>query len=155
MNKTNKILLVLVILLVVILAGLIGWQKWGLKPSYSAVYLRTGDLYFGRLMNFPSFGLKDVYTLQINQQDSQNPVSIQKFANIFWGPQDFLKINRSEVVWMTKLNPNGQLAQLLKTNPDLQSTGQPNPSIPLQSPQGNEDNLKTGGVKNTDSTGKE
>jgi len=155
MNKTNKILLVLVILLVIVLAGLIGWQKWGLKPSYSAVYLRTGDLYFGRLMNFPSFGLKNVYTLQVNQQNQQNPVSIQKFANIFWGPQDFLKINRSEVVWMTKLNPNGQLAQLLKTNPDLQSNGQPNPSIPSQPPQGNGDSLKTDGAKDANSTGKE
>ncbi len=147
MSKMNKILLVLVILLVVVLAGLIGWQRWGLQPSYWAVYLRTGDLYFGKLMNFPSFGLTNVYTLQVNQQNTQNPVSIQKFANIFWGPQDFLKINRSEVVWMTKLNPTGQLSQLLKTNPDLKSNGQPNPAVPPTGPQGNQDIPKADDTK--------
>jgi hypothetical protein len=119
MSKANKILLVLVILLVLILAGLIVWQKWGAKPTYSAVYLRTGDLYFGKMMAFPSFGLKNVYTISVNQQDQQNPLSIQKFSNVFWGPEDYLKINRSEVVWITKLKDESQLVQLLKTNPNL------------------------------------
>ena len=120
MSTTNKFLLVLIILLLVVLVGLMSWQKFlGGASSYSAVYLRTGDLYFGRLMQFPSFGLKNVYTISVNQQDPQNPLSIQRFANVFWGPQDYIKINRSEVVWMTELNQSGQLAQLLKTNPQL------------------------------------
>lgn len=135
MSKTNKILLILVIILLLVLIGLVVWQKWGklgFEPSYWAVYLRTGDLYFGKLTQFPSLGLKNVYTFQVNQQNSQNPVSIQRFTSVFWGPQDFLKINRSEVVWMTKLDPNGQLAQLLKTNPTLQGTPPP-PAPPLPS----------------------
>ncbi len=119
MSKANKILLVLVILLALVLTGLIVWQKWGVKPTYSAVYLRTGDLYFGKMMTFPSFGLKNVYTISVNQQDQQNPLSIQKFSNVFWGPEDYLKINRSEVVWITKLKDESQLVQLLKTNPNL------------------------------------
>ena len=121
MNKTNKILLVLVIILFLVLVGLVVWQKFYTTPSYWAVYLRTGDLYFGKLMRFPSFGLKNVYTVSVNQQDAQNPISLQRFANVFWGPEDYLKINRDEVVWMTKLNSDGQLAQLLKTNPNLLS----------------------------------
>ena len=129
----NKILLVLCIILCLVLAGLIVWQKFGTnKPTYWAIYLKSGDLYFGKLIQFPSFGLKNVYTLQVNQQNAENPVSVQKFTNVFWGPEDFLKINRAEVTWMTKLKSDGQLAQLLKTNPSLQAnpTQTPPPQIP-------------------------
>lgn len=151
MSKANKILLILVIILFLALVGLVVWQKWGkfgFEPSYWAVYLRTGDLYFGKLTQFPYFGLKNVYTFQVNQQDTQNPISIQRFANVFWGPQDFLKINRNEVVWMTKLNSKGQLAELLKTNPDLQSSLQPNSPIPT--PAGNEDDTNAKDTNSSD-----
>lgn len=124
MSKVNKVLLAVVIILVVlVVAALVVW-KVAFKPAtYSAVFMRTGDLYFGELMQFPSFGLKNVYTLSVTQ-DAQNPISIQRFKNVFWGPQDWLKINRDEVVWITNLDPAGQLAQLIKTNPDLQPTQQ-------------------------------
>jgi len=119
MSKINKILVAAVVVLLLILAGFVIWGQFMANPNYYAVYLRTGDLYFGRLVRFPYFGLRQVYMLQVNTQNQQTPVSIQRFANIFWGPEDFLKINRDQVVWVTKLNPDGQLAQLIKTNPTL------------------------------------
>lgn len=132
----NKVFLTVVIVLVLALAALIVWQFVLKSPSYHAVFLRTGDLYFGELMRFPSFGLKNVYTLSVNPQNQQNPISIQRFRNVFWGPQDWLKINRSEVVWMTKLNPQGQLAQLIRTNPDLlpSQPQQPQQQLPASPP---------------------
>jgi len=140
MSKTNKILLVVVIVLLLALIGVVLWQTVWKSPSYYAVFLRTGDLYFGRLTWFPYFGLKQVYTLQVNTQNPQNPVSIQRFKNVFWGPEDWLKINRNEVVWMTKLNSAGQLAQIIKNNPELlpqqapapQAGGQPQPQPQTQ-----------------------
>ena len=57
--------------------------------------------------------------IQVNQSNQQNPLSIQKFSNVFWGPEDYLKINKSEVVWTANLSSAGQLAQLIKTNPNL------------------------------------
>lgn len=115
----NKILLGVVIVLLVVLVGVLAWQQWFGAPSYYAVYLRTGDLYFGELTTFPNFGLSHVYMLQVNSQNTQNPVSIQKFTNVFWGPEDFMNINRNEVVWYAKVSPQGQLATLLASNPDL------------------------------------
>ena len=124
MNKINKILLAIVIVIIVlVVAALVVWKVAFKSTTYSAVFMRTGDLYFGELMQFPSFGLKNVYTLSVTQ-DAQNPISIQRFKNVFWGPQDWLKINRDEVVWITDLDPQGQLAELIKTNPDLQPTQQ-------------------------------
>lgn len=119
MNKKIKILIWILGVVVVVLAAFLVWQIFFKESSFYAVYLRSGDLYFGRLTHFPVFGLKQVYMLQINQQDAQNPLSIQKFTNIFWGPEDFMKINDNEVVWVTKLREDSQLVQVLKTNPNL------------------------------------
>jgi len=154
MSNANKILLVLVIVLILVLAGLIIWQKFGTnKPTYWAIYLKSGDLYFGKLVQFPSFGLKNVYTLQVNQQNQENPVSVQKFTNIFWGPEDFLKINRAEITWMTKLRSDSQLAELLKTNPSLQPspTQPPGAQIPQDNSRTEEKNNSTG--KNSENLG--
>lgn len=118
MSKTNKTLLWVVIILAIILIALVLWQVLFASSSYYAVFLRTGDLYFGQLTKFPSFGLTNVYTIQVTQ-DPQNPLSVQKFSNLFWGPEDYLKINRDEVVWYTELSPTSQLNQLFTTNPNL------------------------------------
>lgn len=127
MKNVNKVLVAVIIVLVLLLAGIIVWQAWLVGPSYYAVYLRTGDLYFGELSRFPSFGLKHVYMLQVNAQSGQNPISIQKFTNVFWGPEDFIKLNRDEVVWYTKLKPESQLVKLIAANPELlpAATGTP------------------------------
>lgn len=140
MSKTNKILLVLVIVLFLVLVSVFVWQTAFSERPYYAMLLRTGDLYFGQLTVFP-FGLKNIYTVQVNTQNQQNPVSIQRFKNIFWGPEDYMKINRDEVVWMTKLDPQGQLARLIKTNPDL------TPAAATQTPPAQNTVPSSGGTK--------
>lgn len=122
-----------VVVLVLVLGGILAWRSWGGSAFY-AVSLRTGDLYFGQLTRFPSFGLKQVYLLQVNQNNTENPLSVQRFKNAFWGPEDFLRINRDEVVWMVKLDPKGQLAQLIETNPDLLPTQQQGAQAPAPVP---------------------
>jgi len=129
-SNLNKVLLIVVIVLLVVLVALLVKQYLGGGPSYYAVYLKTGDLYFGELSTFPSFALRHVYMLQVNAQNQQNPISIQRFANVFWGPEDYLKINKDEVVWYTKLSPDGQLAKLIKNNPNLTPTSQLPPQVP-------------------------
>lgn len=118
-NKTNKVLLIVIIVLLVLLAGFVIVKELIGKPTYTAVYLKTGDLYFGKLVRFPYFGLKEPYLLQVNQADQKNPVSVQRFKNVFWGPSDFMKINRSEVVWSTTLRDDSELAKVFTQNPDL------------------------------------
>ncbi len=132
MKKINKVLLVLVVVLVILLIVIFIWQKELTKPSFYAVYLTTGDLYFGKLVRFPSFGLKQVYHIQVNQQSSETPLSLQRFKNVFWGPEDFMKINSKQVVWVVKLDKAGQLYQLILTNPDLRPlSGTNNNQSPL------------------------
>jgi len=119
MTTLNKVLLAIIIILALALGGIVLYRGWFSSSPYYAVYLRTGDLYFGKLQRFPNFSLRQVYLLRVNEDDTQNPFRVQKFKEVFWGPEDYLRINDDEVVWMTKLDDAGQLAQLLKNNPDL------------------------------------
>ena len=119
MKKKKKIIFVAVVILAILAAGAGVWFYASKNSGYSAVYLRTGDVYFGKLVYFPQFGLKNVYLIQANPQDQENPFSIQKFSRVFWGPEDYIKINRNEVVWTARLQKEGQLLQVLKENPDL------------------------------------
>lgn len=142
-NKTNKILTIAVLVLLAVLVGVIVWQTF-FTTSYAAVYLKTGDLYFGKLVQFPNYGLKKVYLIQATG-NQQNPLSLQKFSNVFWGPQDYLKINREEVVWTAKLRSDSQLVEVFKTNPELLSknnapTAQPAPQVP-------QPNIESNGAK--------
>jgi hypothetical protein len=118
MNRLNKWLLWVIVVLVVILVILVAWQVFFARSQYSAVYLRTGEVYFGKLVRFPYFGLKNVYSIQATG-DQQNPLRIQRFTDSFWGPEDRIKINRDEVVWYTELKNESQLNQLFATNPNL------------------------------------
>ncbi len=87
MSKANKILLILIIVLVVVLGGVLYWQL-GMKKSYYAVYLSTGDLYFGKLSYFPRVSLSDVWFRQRGSNNPQNSLNLARFADAVWGPED-------------------------------------------------------------------
>jgi len=137
-NKSNKILLTIIIVLAVALVAIIYWQKVGFNRNYWAIYLDTGDLYFGKLNYFPKLSLSDAYLLQRNEQNQQNPFSISKFSNAFWGPEDKIYINKENIVWKTKLKDDSQIINFIK-NPQSAISSQesvnqpPVQMIPVQS----------------------
>lgn len=128
MSKLNKILVAIVGILLVTLGAVIYWQKVGFEKSYWAVYLDSGDLYFGKLNKFPRLSLRDVYFLQGNPDDQQNPLTMAKFSQAFWGPEDKIYLNEKKIVWKAKLKENSQVVQFIK-NPQAsqnQQSTQPN-----------------------------
>jgi len=129
MSKLNKILLIIVIVLLIALGVVLYWQRGGFEESYWAVYLDTGDIYFGKLHRFPKLSLSDVWLIQRNPADSQNPLSLAKFEQAFWGPEDKIYLNEKNIVWKAKLKENSQILQSIKSSPAAQA--QP----PQQSPQ--------------------
>ena len=115
----GKMLGIIVIVLVVLLVGVFTWRWFEGRNAYYAVFLRTGDLYFGKLTRFPSLSLKNVYFIQANPEGSESPLSIQKFSNVFWRPEDKLSIPKDAVAWIAKIDKASELAELLRTNPSL------------------------------------
>lgn len=122
MSKVNSILLVLVVVLVVALGGVLYWQKGGFEEKYSAVYLNTGDIYFGKLSRFPRMTLTDVWFLQ-KGSDAQQGFGLSKFEKAFWGPEDEMTINDEIVIWVTELKADSEVVRAIK-NPELMAPAQ-------------------------------
>jgi hypothetical protein len=132
----------LLIILIVIVIAILGVGIWlGVKflgpknpagPSeFSAVYLATGDIYFGKLDWFPWPRMTNVWFLQrsINQQN-QPQLGVAPFSSAFWRPIDEIYLNPKQIIFWTNLRNDSQLAQAL-ANPtalqSLQSPAQPQP----------------------------
>jgi len=133
MSKLNKILLAIVIILLVVLGIVVYWQNVGFERRYWAVYLDTGDIYFGKFHGFPRISLTDVWFLQRNPQNEQ--VSLAKFGEASWGPEDKIYLSRKSIVWKTKLREDSQVVQFIKNSQTNQaSQEQQSVQPPVQPP---------------------
>ncbi len=137
-NKNNLILLLAIVILAV--AVLITWKgkNISLQRPYYAVYLRTGDMYFGHLSRFPRLALTNVYFLQQTQNGGKTGLTIQQFKKAAFAPQDKIELNRSNVIWIAKLQPDSQIVQYIEgklppASPAAPSSAQPS-SVPSTQP---------------------
>lgn len=122
MSKINKVLVGLVVILVIALGGVLYWQKGGFDSKYSAVYLNTGDIYFGKLSRFPRMTLRDVWFLQ-KGNDAQQGFGLSKFEDAFWGPEDKMVIDDESVIWVTELKADSEVIKAIK-NPRVAAPAQ-------------------------------
>lgn len=117
------------------------------EPSYQAVFLANGQVYFGKLSepNSQYVTLKDIYYLQVvqqqlqgqqySQQTGQSPqVSLVKLGNELHGPEDEMKISRTQILFYEELKPDSQVVKAIK---DYQSktkipSPQPQQTIPAE-----------------------
>lgn len=126
MNKDKfiKIALIVAIILLMILVYLSFIDKTrATKNPYYAVYLKTGDMYFGKLSRFPKLILSDVWFLQASLEE-QGGVDLIKYSNAIFGPEDKIEINQENVVWISKLRDDSQVVISIQQNQGaaLQST---------------------------------
>lgn len=106
---------IFIIALIIILIAIIYWRQNNIEKPYYAVYLESGDIYFGKLNIVPNLSLSDVYFLQKNQSNEQNPFSVLKFENAFWSPENKVYINKDKIVWKTKLKNDSQVLNIIKS----------------------------------------
>jgi hypothetical protein len=116
---------VLIVALVIIAI----WQQTQ-NTGHHAVFLETGNIYFGELVTFPKYGLRNVYYLQVLPESQGGQLSLQKFTELFWQPQDFIQIDKDKVIWTAKLDPEGDLATLIRENPSLTAPNRTQPPPP-------------------------
>ena len=118
--NNKKIFFILIVLLVALLASLlffifrINSNEKIESSKYSAVYLKTGDIYFGELSWFPRLKLKNPWFLQrVNDSNNQPQVSVAPLADAFWKPVDEIYLNKDEIVFTTKLRGDSPVIPLL------------------------------------------
>jgi len=131
-NKFYTIGLILAIILLSVLVYISFIDKVDKEPTYHAVFLRTGDMYFGKLSRFPKLTLSDVWYLQVTtQEDQQAGFNLAKFTNTVFGPQDKMEINKENVVWISKLSNDSQVVSfILQSEDSALQNAQPQATLP-------------------------
>ncbi len=93
-------LVVLIFLIVGISIGVWFGRAASGESDYSAVYMNTGDMYFGKLSWWPQPHLTDVWLLQRGVDSKNQPqTAVAPFKNAFWSPAGVVYLNRQNIVW--------------------------------------------------------
>ncbi len=143
--KISKGLVVVLIVIVVVLlvaagvwagvAVVAGRSSQSTLSPYSAVYLSTGDIYFGELDWSPSPHMEDAWFLQRGTDAKGNAtVGVYPFNQVAWGPSSEVYFNSSQIIFWTRLNATSSIAQLI-ANPSA-ATAQQQSAAAAQVPSG-------------------
>ena len=128
MSIKKSTLLFVVVLLIVVAAGIgagifIAQGDQG-ESAYSAVYLATGDIYFGKLSWLPVPHLTHVWVIQRGVDAQNQPqFGVAPFRGAVWGPTDRINLNPKEIVFWTRLRSDSQIAQAIENPASVQPVG--------------------------------
>lgn len=134
---------ILIIAVTIILTGIGNNNEKKLvnKSKLQAVFLNTGQVYFGNVteLNSKYFVLNNIYYLQANNTNANNNNSQSNLTLIKLGcelhePYDQMIINRAQVTFWENLQDNGQVAKAVSTwikqNPNGQKCSDQSNSSP-------------------------
>ncbi len=123
MKISKGLVITLIVIIVVLLVAVGVWagvamianrsQQAALSP-YSAVYLSTGDIYFGTLSWSPTPHMTDAWFLQRGTNASGTvTVGVYPFSQVAWGPSNSVSFNSSQIIFWTRLTATSSIAQLI------------------------------------------
>ncbi|MFA4999129.1 MAG: hypothetical protein WC519_00040 [Parcubacteria group bacterium] len=127
-KKSSKVILIVVLSLAAlgIIAGIL--VSFCYKP-YMAVYLTTGNIYFGKTSLFPCVKMQDPWFFQSTEDGG---LSFQRFSDAVWAPKTGMKINRNQIVFMSKLSETSPIIATMEgkgvPQQQFQQTGVPDVS---------------------------
>lgn len=121
------------IIFLVIIGYLLYTQNYS-KNNNVAVYLSTGELYFGKKVSLLGFKLQSAWLLN---KDQEGKYSLQEFSQAAWKPIGLLNISRDKVVFWTEINSTSDISKLIsgeKKSSDIQSSSQDSNSNSIPEP---------------------
>jgi len=123
----KKLIVAAALFVVLVAASLTSRALWPAlsKPTRSglyAVFLSNGQVYFGSIANETDkvVLLKGIYYIQMASgakaaMADQSDVSLLKLGNEMHAPQDWMEINRDQVLFIEQLKPDGKVAKAIET----------------------------------------
>ena len=100
-----------------------GWGCGGAagnKNAWKAVFLTSGQVYYGKITHGQGqfYKLEDVYYIRVNpsqEQDKTKPpdLSLVKLGNEIHGPQDAIYLNRDHILYIEDLKDDGQVVKAI------------------------------------------
>ncbi len=83
--------------------------------KFTAVYMASGDIYFGKMSWFPWPKLQNVWYLQRGvDKENQPQLGIMPFNKIIWSPIDEIRLNSKQIILWTKIREGSELAKALE-----------------------------------------
>jgi hypothetical protein len=114
MNKTTFAWMwVVIVFALVVAGGAVAWALGIFAPSYYAVYMTTGDLYFGSIKPL-SHTLYDTWYLQRDINDQS--LNVNDFSKAAWKPTGDIELNKDLIVWKARLDVSSPIIQALEGN---------------------------------------
>lgn len=119
-NKKSFIVLFIAVFVILVCLGIwIGIEITGSRsagtsaPSgYTAVYMTSGDVYFGKLHWFPKPYLADaLYITKTPGQDGQMQFGLAAFKSVIWGPTGDIYFNPLQVLLTAPLRNDSPIVQ--------------------------------------------
>ena len=103
---------------------------------YSAVYLSTGDVYFGVLDWSPSPHIENPWFLQRSTNaQGQATIGVYPLNQVAWGPAGSIYFNSQQIIFWTRLSSTSTVAEAM-ANPGSTGVAQqgtsPTPQIPAR-----------------------
>lgn len=92
----------------------------GSRSGIYAVFLSNGQVYFGNISqeDTAKLTLTGVYYIQNNSDtqnaDNQSNVALEKLGNELHGPQDFMEINQSSVLFVEALRSDSKITKAIQ-----------------------------------------
>ncbi len=135
MPKLNKeqITFILVAILLGLSAAFFGMklaEKYGQK-KYVAVYLQTGEIYFGKMRWFPIPAMTNAVLIQ-RSQDGQ--LSIDYFKRAVWEPAEPIYFMKDKIVFWTYIEPTSPIVAFIEGRIPQNTTPLQQQSTPTASP---------------------
>lgn len=134
MKISKGLVITLVVIIIVLLVGVGVWVGVALisgsasQPAlspYSAVYLSTGDIYFGKLSMDPTPHMSDAWFLQRGTDSKGNPtVGVYPFSQVAWGPAGDINFNSQQIIFWSRLSATSSIAQLIANPAEAQQAAQ-------------------------------
>ena len=130
MNPKKSILIIVIAVVLIALGVWVGKEISGKKGDelspYSAVYLATGDIYFGKLSWFPWPKISNVWYLErrVNPSTQSPELNVLPLKSVVWGPVgNEISLNPKEVVFWTRLARNNRIAKAIDDSKNQASQG--------------------------------
>lgn len=108
-----------VMLLALVFAALGCGGAQGNKGSWKAVFLTSGQVYYGKLTRSQGqfYKLQDVYYIRVGQPQEDKTkapdLSLVKLGNEIHGPEDAIYLNRDHILYIEDLKEDGRVVKAI------------------------------------------
>lgn len=120
MNKKTLVITILVIIAALGLGAYATFKVINKSPEmkaskFTAVYMTSGDIYFGKMDWFPWPRMTSVWYLQRSVDQKNNAqLSVAAFKKVVWSPIDEIYLNPKQILLWTKIKDGSELAKALE-----------------------------------------